>query len=299
MNFIIIIVVLIALVILNNHSNVGKELQIKKPRTKEQNLIETLTNISAGDKVTLRNITEKWSLNKKVIDEDLKHKLLTIIKRVINGTSISSGNKYYVKTIENVYIMKDNNGDFRAIMSCFMYDIMNYHTIKLMMDIVSVDRTIFINHVDIDESGVKNVLNNYDIKLNSQGILSHYDMFDEDTRVMLDDYYRTNFKMVELSKEDYETDRTNIFTLDQLVNNYLPANVPVEDSPTFCNKYSDEWDSSSILKKGTENCTFQNPGIRAYPNSPYDAPGVVTNNVDDNIYSWLHEPNRKHNIPYN
>jgi hypothetical protein len=299
MNFIIIIVVLIALVILNNHSNVGKELQIKKPRTKEQNLIETLTNISAGDKVTLRNITEKWSLNKKVIDEDLKHKLLTIIKRVINGTSISSGNKYYVKTIENVYIMKDNNGDFRAIMSCFMYDIMNYHTIKLMMDIVSVDRTIFINHVDIDESGVKNVLNNYDIKLNSQGILSHYDMFDEDTRVMLDDYYRTNFKMVELSKEDYETDRTNIFTLDQLVNNYLPANVPVEDSPTFCNKYSDEWDSSSIPKKGTENCTFQNPGIRAYPNSPYDAPGLVTNNVDDNIYSWLHEPNRKHNIPYN
>ena len=92
-----------------------------------------MTNISAADKVTLKNITEKWSLTKDVIDEDLKHKLLRIIKSVVNGASIASGNKYYVKTIENVYIMKDKNNDFRAIMSAFMYDIKNFIQSRLCL----------------------------------------------------------------------------------------------------------------------------------------------------------------------
>ena len=297
MNFIIIIVVLILLVVLSNNNNNDNSLQIKKPVHKDYSLLESLTNISAADKVTLKNITEKWSLTKDVIDEDLKHKLLRIIKSVVNGASIASGNKYYVKTIENVYIMKDKNNDFRAIMSAFMYDIKNYHTIKIMLDVVSINRTIFINHIDIDESGVKNVIKNYDLKINSQGILSHYDMFDEDTRIMLDNYYSTNFNIVELSQEDYLTNRTNLFTLDQLVDNYLPSNVPVEYSPSFCNKHLYDWDSSSVLKDGPQHCIFQNPSIKPYPNTPYDAPGVVTNNVDQNQYAWLHEPGRVYNPP--
>ena len=125
MNFIIIIVVLILLVVLSNNNNNDNSLQIKKPVHKDYSLLESLTNISAADKVTLKNITEKWSLTKDVIDEDLKHKLLRIIKSVVNGASIASGNKYYVKTIENVYIMKDKNNDFRAIMSAYMNDIKN------------------------------------------------------------------------------------------------------------------------------------------------------------------------------
>ena len=178
-----------------------------------------------------------------------------------------------------------------------MYDIKNYHTIKIMLDVVSINKTIFINHIDIDESGVKNVIKNYDLKINSQGILSHYDMFDEDTRIMLDNYYSTNFNIVELSQEDYLTNRTNLFTLDQLVDNYLPSNVPVEHSPNFCNKHLYDWDSSSVLKDGPQHCIFQNPSIKPYPNTPYDAPGVVTNNVDQNQYAWLHEPGRVYNPP--
>ena len=280
MNFIIIIVILVSLIMLcHNNVNGGDTLQVKKPILKENNLIETLSNISSADKVTLKNITEKFSLNKKVIDPTLNEKLLGIVKKVINGAGIASSNKYYAKTIENVYIMKDENNDFRAILSCFMYDIQNYHTIKIIMDIVSINRIIFINHIDIDESGVKHVLKNYDIKLNSQGILSHYYMFDEDTRELLDDYYRTNFNIVELSKED-NTNRANFFTLDQLVSNYLPANVPVEESPAFC-----EGDPNN-----KKDCIFRNPSYKPYPNFPYNAPGVITNNVDENQYTWLLGP---------
>ena len=79
MNFIIIIVVLILLVVLSNNNNNDNSLQIKKPVHKDYSLLESLTNISAADKVTLKNITEKWSLTKDVIDEDLKHKLLQLI----------------------------------------------------------------------------------------------------------------------------------------------------------------------------------------------------------------------------
>ena len=281
MNFIIILVILISLIVLcHNNVNGGDTLQVKKPLLKENNLVEALTNISSADKVTLKNITEKFSLNKKIIDERLNQKLLGIVKKVINGAGLASRNKFYVKTIENVYIMKDKNGDFRAILSCFMYDIQNYHTIKIILDIVSVDKIVFINHIDIDESGIKNVLKKYDIKLNSQGILSNYNMFDEDTRELLDDYYRSNYNIVELSKEDYTTNRANFFTLDQLVLNYLPANVPVEDSPSFCEGNP----------RDNKNCIFRNSSFKPYPNLPYNAPGVVTNNVEENQYSWILSP---------
>ncbi len=108
MNFIIIIVILVSLIMLcHNNVNGGDTLQVKQPILKENNLVEALTNISSADKVTLKNITEKFSLNKKVIDQKLNQKLLEIIKKVINGAGLASGNKYYVKTIENAYIMKD------------------------------------------------------------------------------------------------------------------------------------------------------------------------------------------------
>jgi hypothetical protein len=281
MNFIIILVILVSLIILcHNNVNGGDTLQVKKPILKENNLIEALTNISSADKVTLKNIKEKFSLNKKVIDQKLNQKLLEIVKKVINGVGLASENKYYIKTIENVYIMKDENGDFRAILSCFMYDINNYYTIKIILDIVSVNKIIFINHIDIDESGIKNVLKNYDIKINSRGILSNYNMFDEDTRELLDDYYRSNYKIVELSKEDYTTNRANFFTLDQLVLNYLPANVPVEKSPSFCEGNP----------RDNKNCIFRNSSYQPYPNFPYNAPSVITNNVDENQYTWLLGP---------
>ena len=36
---------------------------------------------------------------------------------------------------------------------------------------------MYINHIDIDESGIKNVLQHYDIKYKSLGILTKYNNF--------------------------------------------------------------------------------------------------------------------------
>ncbi len=303
MNFIIIMVFLgILAFLLNNNENknsISPKLPVvqEEKKTDDERFLEALTNVSAADKVILKNVTEKWSLNKYIIDDKINDKLTKIAKDVINKTGINSGNHFHIKSIDHVYIMKDKDKNFRAIMSFFVHDVRNFHTIKIILDIVSINKIIYINHIDIDESGIKNVIKNYDIRLNSHGILSNYNMFDEDTRILLDNYYRTNYKVVELSQDDYITNRSSLFTLDQLVDDYLPANVPTKDSPMFCDKYSFDWDSSSTLLKNNKDCSIQNPSIRSYPNTPYFAPGVVTNNVDQNKYDWLYEIDRGHTLP--
>ena len=271
MNFIIIMVFLgILAFLLNNNENknsISPKLPVvqEEKKTDDERFLEALTNVSAADKVILKNVTEKWSLNKYIIDDKINDKLTKIAKDVINKTGINSGNHFHIKSIDHVYIMKDKDKNFRAIMSFFVHDVRNFHTIKIILDIVSINKIIYINHIDIDESGIKNVIKNYDIRLNSHGILSNYNMFDEDTRILLDNYYRTN--------------------------------VPTKDSPMFCDKYSFDWDSSSTLLKNNKDCSIQNPSIRSYPNTPYFAPGVVTNNVDQNKYDWLYEIDRGHTLP--
>ena len=258
-----------------------QEPRIKAPeivqKAPEERFVEALTNISSADKVVLKNVKEKWSLRRNLIDDNNNYKLTKIAKDVIDKTGINSGNVFYIKNIENVYIMKDKDNNFRAIMDFFVYDVHNFHTVKIILDVVSIERVIYINYIDTDESGIKNVIKNYDIRTDSQGILSNYNMFDEDTRIMLDDYYRKNYKVVELDKDDYLTERTNLFTLDQLVDDYLPANVPMEESPMFCKE---------------KNCAFDNPSYQPYPNTPYQAPGVVTNNVYQNDLDWAFDLDR-------
>ena len=43
---------------------------------------------------------------------------------------------------------------------------------------------------------------------------------------------------------------------------------------------------------------MQNPSTVPYPNEPYDAPGVVTDRVDDNEYSWLYNPQHGNILPH-
>ena len=63
-----------------------------------------------------------------------------------------------------MYVMKDEHGNYRSILNCFIYDIKNHYTIKLSMDIVSYEGEIYFNFIDIDESSINNILNNYDVK---------------------------------------------------------------------------------------------------------------------------------------
>ena len=269
----------------------------KITKTKRNQLTRLLNDISSADKVDLKNVTEKWSMNKDVISVELNEELVHIIRQVITSIEGIIHNKFFVKKIEHAYVMKDKDSNYRCIMSCFIYDIEHYYTVKLVLDVVNVNGELYFNFIDIDESGVQNILNRYDVRWESQGILSNYDMFDENTKIILDNYYNSNYSLLYLDNET-TTDTSGTFTLQQLVNEYLPANTPFANSPVFCKRFSNEWNSYGIPEKVNNNCLNNNIKGREYPNIPYNAPGVITKRTDENTYSWLYDPVRG-NINYN
>jgi len=253
----------------------------------EHNLFHLLSNISLSDKVVLKNIKEKWSLTKQTIDSELNEKIVNLIKKILMSLKNISNIDFYIKEINNVYIMKDNYNDFRCIVNSDIYDVNNYYTIKLVLDFTSIDNTIYLNYLDIDHSSLNNLLNKYDIRWKSQGILSQYNMFDEDVQKLLDNHYDKKYNLVKLDRNDYTKNTMNTFTLDQLTNNYLPVGTPTINSPMFGKKNSFNWDSRSIPISTDNTYVMHNSSKTPYPNEPYQAPGVVIHPNDPNNYDWI------------
>jgi hypothetical protein len=286
--FILIVIVLFVLYLV--YMNQGNNSLINKNNSKDsksRNFIDILNKISSADKVRLTNIKEKWSIQKNVIDENLNNQIVSILKKLLHNIHQLSGVELFVKSIENAYIIKDKDGNLRCIADTFVYDVKNYHTVKMIFDFVIFDGVIYINIIDIDETSLNNILNRYDIRWKSQGILSRYNMFDENVYKLLDNHYSQHYTILPLKKGDYNIDTTGTFTLDQLSHMYLPSDIPSVSSPYFCNKEKFAWDSKSIPISTDENCMFNNPPDTYYPKQPYDAPGVVIHSDDVNNFSWL------------
>lgn len=263
--------------------------------SKKNKLTKLFNDISSADKVSLKNVTYKWSMNKDTMDVQLNSKITDIIKIIISKIGGISNKDYYIKEIDNLFVMKDDDGNYRCILNCFIYDVKGYYTNKLVMDIVSINGIIYLNFIDIDESSFNNILNTYDIRWESQGILADYDMFDENVQVMLDNYYNNKYKILYLDNETVNKDLSGTYTLDQLVKFYLPANTSTEDPPIFCNKYSESWDKDGISDI-INNCLYDNKSVTQYPNIPNNYPGSIIQRSDENLYSWIKNPIRG-NLP--
>lgn len=259
--------------------------------SERNSLVKLLNDISSGDKVILKNVTEKWSLNKDTIDEELKSEITGLIREVLETIKGMTNYNFFINNIENLYVMKDNDGNFRCILNCFIYEVQKFYTIKLVMDFVSYNEEIYINFIDIDESSINNIINKYDIRWKGSGILSNYDMFDENTIHMLDNYYNSNYEIVYLNNKDINIDKTTLFTFNQLKNNYLPSNAPNDEgSPHFCKKNNKDWDYKGIQTQSCKNCLVNDNSYQGVPNIPIQGPGVVTNNPDNNKHMWLFSP---------
>lgn len=257
----------------------------------KNSLVKLLNDISSGDKVILENIKEKWSLNKNTIDENLRLKITDLIKEVLNTIKQMTEYNFFINNIENLYVMKDDKGNFRCVLNCFIYEVRKYYTIKLVMDFVSFDGDVFFNFIDIDESSINNVLDKYDIRWKGAGILSDYDMFDENTTHILDNYYNSNYEIVYLNNKDINIDKTTLFTMEQLRNNYLPSNAPKDtNSPYFCKKNTNKWDYKGVKTQACKNCLAHDNSYEGIPNLPMEGPGVITSNPDNNKHMWLFSP---------
>tara|TARA_Y100000996_G_C22450667_1_gene613709 strand:- start:53 stop:970 length:918 start_codon:yes stop_codon:yes gene_type:complete len=285
--FVFFIVIILNHIKEKSYHTVSLDIVERKPKRRNE-LTRLLDNISSADKIILENIKERMIITKDIMEEDLKGYIIEIVRKVLKSINNVSKHTFFVNTIENMYIMKDDRGNFRCILACFIFEVSKFYTIKLSMDIVSYEGEIYFNYVDIDESSINNILNKYDVKWDGMGILSNYDMFNENMQQILDNYYNTNYNIVYLNNHTIDIDKTGTFTLSQLTNSYLPSNIPKdESSPYFCQKNSSNWNYKGIQNKGNESCISNNNSYSTLPNIPMNGPSTIVHNPDNNTHQWL------------
>ena len=263
--------------------------------SKNNEIINIFEGISKADKITLSNVTQKWSLTKDTIDKNIEGSLINTIKNILNIVQKKTNKEYYAKNIENVYIMKDKDNNYRAILNTFIYNVHDFHTIKFVIDFVSIDNIVYLNYIDMDESGIKTIIDNYDIKWKSSGILLNYNTFDNDIIKNIDQYYRYKYKLIEYNSDhEYNSSYDNSYTMDQLLVNYIPSEANTIHSPLFCDKTTYQWNNLSLFDISDEDCLINKGSITTYPNYPQFVPGAIINNVAaSKEYDWLNDPNER------
>ena len=293
----------------------------------EHRLLKIFNNISSGAKIKLSGSCNQYIYNKNTIDQGLNEKITILVKDMIGTINKISENSYFIKKIENVYCLIDRKENQRYIVDFFIYDVKNYYTIRLITDIVIIDDEIYLNYLHIQSASNSTLMNHYDVKFNSIGILFDSNMFHEDLSKIFDNYYSQSFKVIGVNDTNLEyskEDLTEVLTLNSFKNSYIPStissesykdlenkglngyldiylpeNQPMIKSRTFCNKYKLEWDKYGIKNESNENdmnCYLNNNATTSEINEPYFAPGVVTKRVDYNRYSWLNDPANKNII---
>jgi len=285
----------------------------------EHRLLKIFNTLSAGSKIQLQGICNRFVYNKNTIDTSVNNRLTAIVKELINSINKISKNDYYIKHIENVYALISCDRNQRYFIDFFIYDVKNYYTIRLIADIVIVDNEIYINYMNVQTGANSTILNKYDVRFNDAGILFDGNMFKENIADLFDSYYRNSFKVIGVSKSslDYSReDLTSVLSMNSLRNMYFPASVSPSSvqqlenkdlsgylemylpssqidikSPMFCDKYKIEWDSYGVANQndtGDKDCYVnQNSTINEY-NRPWNPPGLLNNNrTDVTHYDWL------------
>jgi len=287
----------------------------------EHRLLKIFNDISNGKKIKLDGKCSQFIYNKNTINSELNEKLTFLIKDVINSVNQISGNEYYIKRIENVYCLIDRKKNQRYIIDFFIYDIKNFYTIRLVSDIVIVDDEVYMNYLHIQSGSNTTLINKYDIKFNSVGILFDSNMFNEGLSKIFDNYYKNTFEIVGISDTNLEynkEDLSEVLTLNSFKNSYVPSNVSsvtykqlenkglngyldmylpenqnMIKSQTFCNKYRTEWDKYGVADENDTsnmNCYINNNATVEEINEPWQGPGSVHKRVSDNQYKWLNDP---------
>lgn len=287
----------------------------------EHRLLYILNHFSSGDKIELHGNTTHEILTKDVVDDQTKSFVINNLKQIITNINSISSTNYYIKTIENLYIQTDRRNNKRYIVDFFIYDIKHYYTIRILIDFVIVDSVLYVNIINILSGSNVNIINKYDYKFNSKGILLDIDMFTNNIEHLLNTHYKQYYNIVGVNSDtDLEYSRTNlsnVLTLQSLnnirfpsnlssdtLNNlhmkdldsyleiYSPQNIDKLKSPQFCEKYLTEWDNMGIpLQKPIQkSCILHNTSTVSEYNEPWFGPSSIFNRVSNDQYQWLKNP---------
>ena len=334
MNYLYLILIIILLFVICNHFNVflmnrkintSYQGENKSPESigfvkPEHRLLQIFNNISGGNKIKLAGNCNRFIYNKNTITPELNEKLVIIVKDIISSLNHIANNDFFVKTIENVYSIVDSKKNQRYLIDFFIYDTKNYYTIRLITDVVIIDGEIYINYLNLQSASNSILINKYDIKFNSSGILFDSDMFQEDIIKLFDNHYSKEFVVIGVSDSSLEynkEDLTGVLTLSSFKNSYLPPTISsdtYEDlnkkdlsgyldiylpenqnlikNPAFCNKYKINWDSYGIKDNQdiSDNCYMHTNQTTTEINEPWNGPGVIYERSSRDKYKWLKDP---------
>jgi hypothetical protein len=282
-----------------NSTNIG----FVKP---EHRLLKIFDSISSSNKIKLDGTCQRFSFTKHTIDTNIEEYVTTILKEMINSLNTISSSEYYLKDIENVYAMMNQKNQKRFIIDFFIYDVRNYYTVRLVTDIAIIQDETYLNYLNVYSGSNQILMNKYDVKHRSSGILFDSKMFDENIDNYFDTYYKSHFKLLKPT-DDLSTvyhvntlrntylpssisnksiDELNKKDLSSYLEMYLPENQNTIKSPMFCEKYSLDWDNKGIFRQkqvGKNDCYFHNEQTFKEMNQPYFSPGVITQRSNDHL----------------
>ena len=288
----------------------------------EHRLLKIFSSVSSGTKIKIEGVCQKYIYNKNTIDKGVEDKLTALMKKLINTISKVAQNDYYIKQIENVYGLISCDGNQRYFIDFFVYDIKNYYTIRLISDIVIIDREIFINYLNVQTGSNPTILNKYDVKFNDTGILFDGRMFKENIDALFDNFYRQSFRVIGIRKTDLEytdVDLSEVVSMNSLNNMYFPSSISRDTvnelerkdlsgyvemylpenqidikSPMFCNKYKMNWNSYGIENSNDltdKDCYVNQNSTLTTFNEPANPPGLFNNErTDATHYDWVLKP---------
>lgn len=274
----------------------------------EQRLLKTFDSISSSNKVKPSGTCQRFSFTKHTIETNIESYVQSTLKDMIQSINHISTSEYYLKDIENVYIMTNQLNEKRFIVDFFVYDVQNYYTIRLLTDIVILDQEIYLNYLNVYSGSNQILMNKYDIKHNRMGVLFDANMFDDNIDHLFDTYYESHFKLLKPTD-----DLSSVFQVSTLKNTFMPASMTktsIEEfekkdlshylemylpenqntikSPLFCEKYTHEWDNKGIFKEKKDinknDCYFHNEQTLSEINEPYFAPSVINPRSRDDFF---------------
>lgn len=265
----------------------------------EHKLYKIFSKISSGSKIKLHGKCIKYIYNKNTIDQELNANVLKLLKAMISKINYISNQEYYIKNIENIYCLIGRNQ--RYIVDFFIHDISNYYTIRIISDILVIDGDIYINYINTQNGSNPILLNNYDVKFNSSGILLDANMFHENVEDLLNNFYAKNYNIISVNNDsslEYTSDDlTGVYNMNSFNNLYFPTNMSNKTLENYNKKGIKEYNENYLPMNqktiysqnvcNNKSCLINNYSTQKRINEPYNSPGVIYERVSNDQYKWL------------
>ena len=302
----LIIIVVLLLWTFNNNKNENNINNI--PNLQENNVEEfinpsyeiqtSLKNYSAYNKVVLKGNCKQDYYSNDILREKDRNFIQNIVKYVLSEISnisrlgggnlnINNNGIYNFKEINTVLIETNLMGK-RYIVDTFIYDIINFHSVRILMDFVCIKEDVYINSISLYNGANNNIMNRFDtISGAGVGILYSKEQFQENWINLMNknygDYKLFGVDGSTLESSDLDPMNDNLHKLDinSLGNMILPTYIDNDKSvkplsSEFCKAQTLDWDMTSANKplKPPPNCVLHNSATIAQANIPYYTPSI-------------------------